>query len=312
VVYKCLTVFWGIDMAIKGFRLGLFISFLAMSSICSAEGLKTTEVWKNLFTVTNGDSVGSNTTFLITRDGVVVVDTRVTPNEAKQVLTEIRKRTDLPILYTINTNYHGDHTFGNQVFKSKGPIIAHESVRKNLFGSSGNDHLEYFKSKNIPGIDETVVTLPNMVFKVEMEIFVGGYSLRLMHVRGHSDGDVFIYIEQLKTLITGDLVSYKNIPNLEDAYLEEWIGAMNLLSDFDAEIYIPGHGESGGKPVLLAMKHYLLKLKEMVLKQLEKGKSLKETQDVIRPVLVEKYKDWKNLKWLDANIERAYLEYSLK
>ena len=133
-----------------------------------------------------------------------------------------------------------------------------------------------------------------------------------MHVRGHSDGDVFIYIEQLKTLITGDLVSYKNIPNLEDAYLEEWIGAMNLLSDFDAEIYIPGHGESGGKPVLLAMKHYLLKLKEMVLKQLEKGKSLKETQDVIRPVLAEKYKGWKNLKRLDANIERAYLEYSLK
>ena len=299
-------------MAVKGFRLGLFISFLAMSGICSAEGLKTVEVWKNLFTVTNGDTVDSNTTFLITRDGVVVVDTRVTPNEAKQVLAEIRKRTDLPILYTINTHYHGDHTFGNQVFEGKGPIIAHESVRRNLFGGSGNDHLEYFKSKNIPGMDETVVTLPNMVFKEEMEIFVGGYSLRLMHVRGHTDGDVYIYIEQLKTLITGDLVSYKKIPSLKDAYVEEWIAAMDLLGDFDAEIYIPGHGEPGGKPVLLAMKHYLLKLKEMILKQLEKGKSLKETQAVIRPVLAEKYKSWKNLKWLDANIERAYLEYSLK
>jgi glyoxylase-like metal-dependent hydrolase (beta-lactamase superfamily II) len=299
-------------MAVKGFRLGLFISFLAMSGICSAEGLKTVEVWKNLFTVTNGETVDSNTTFLITRDGVVVVDTRVTPNEAKQVLAEIRKRTDLPILYTINTHYHGDHTFGNQVFEGKGPIIAHESVRRNLFGGSGNDHLEYFKSKNIPGMDETVVTLPNLVFKEEMEIFVGGYSLRLMHVRGHTDGDVYIYIEQLKTLITGDLVSYKKIPSLKDAYVEEWIAAMDLLGDFDAEIYIPGHGEPGGKPVLIAMKHYLLKLKEMILKQLEKGKSLKETQAVIRPVLAEKYKSWKNLKWLDANIERAYLEYSLK
>ena len=304
--------FLGINMAVKGFRLGLFISFLAMSGICSAEGLKTVEVWKNLFTVTNGDTVDSNTTFLITRDGVVVVDTRVTPNEAKQVLAEIRKRTDLPILYTINTHYHGDHTFGNQVFEGKGPIIAHESVRRNLFGGSGNDHLEYFKSKNIPGMDETVVTLPNLVFKEELEIFVGGYSLRLMHVRGHTDGDVYIYIEQLKTLITGDLVSYKKIPSLKDAYVEEWIAAMDLLGDFDAEIYIPGHGEPGGKPVLIAMKHYLLKLKEMILKQLEKGKSLKETQAVIRPVLAEKYKGWKNLKWLDENIERAYLEYSLK
>ena len=161
-------------------------------------------------------------------------------------------------------------------------------------------------------MNETVVTLPNLVFKEEMEIFVGGYSLRLIHVRGHTDGDVYIYIEQLKTLITGDLVSHKKIPSLKDAYLEEWIAAMDLLGDFDAEIYIPGHGEPGGKPVLLAMKHYLLKLKEMILKQLEKGKSLKETQAVIRPVLAEKYKGWKNLKWLDANIERAYLEYSLK
>jgi cyclase len=299
-------------MVVKGFRLGLFISFLAMSGICSAEGLKTVEVWKNLFTVTNGDTVDSNTTFLITRDGVVVVDTRVTPNEAKQVLAEIRKRTDLPILYTINTHYHGDHTFGNQIFAGKGPIIAHESVRRNLFGESGKDHLKYFKSKNIPGMDETVVTPPNMVFKEEMEIFVGGYSLRLMHVRGHTDGDVFIYIEQLKTLITGDLVSYKKIPSLKDAYVEEWISAMDLLADFDAEIYIPGHGKPGGKPVLLAMRIYLLKLKEMVLNQLENGKSLKETQDIIRPVLEEKYKGWKNLKWLDANIQRAYLEYSLK
>jgi len=299
-------------MAVKGFICGLFISFLAMSGICSAGGLKTVEVWKNLYTVTNEDTVDSNTIFLITRDGVVVVDTRATPNEAKSVLEEIRKRTDLPILYTINTHYHGDHTFGNQVFEGSGPIIAHESVRKNLFGDLGKSHLESFKSKNIPGMGETVVTPPNMIFKDEMEIFVGGYSLRLMHVRGHTDGDVFIYIEQLKTLITGDLVSYKKIPSMRDAYVKEWISAMDVLADFDAEIYIPGHGASGGKPVLLAMRIYLLKLREMVLKQLEDGKSLKEAQDFIRPVLAEKYKSWKNLKWLDANIERAYLEYSLK
>ena len=297
-------------MIVKGWL--LFISFLAISNICSAEGLKTIEVWKNLFTVTNAETVDSNTTFLITRDGVVVVDTQVTPNEAKHVMAEIRKQTNLPILFTINTHYHGDHTFGNQIFEGNGPIIAHESVRKSLFGDSGRDYLEKFQSKNIPRMDETIVTPPNMVFKDEMKIFVGGYSLRLLHVRGHTDGDVFIYIDQLKTLITGDLVSYRKVPSLKDAYVEEWIKAMNLMSDFDAEIYIPGHGAPGGKPVLIAMKHYLLQLKAMVLKQLEDGKSLKEAQDSIRPVLAEKHKGWKNLELLDANIERAYLEFSLE
>ena len=283
-----------------------------MAGICSAEGSKTIEVWKNLFTVVNGDGVDSNTTFLITSEGVVVIDTRVTPQEAGKVLAEIRKRTDLPILYTINTHYHGDHTFGNQVFKDSRAIIAHENVRKSLMGSSGKDHLDFFKTMKIPGMDETTITPPNMIFKERMEIFVGGYHLRLIHVRGHTDGDLFIYIKELRTLITGDLVFNGKIPYMGDAYIEDWISALTYLGDLDAEIYIPGHGNPGGKPVYLAMKDYMLNLKGMVLKQLEQGKSLKETQDVVRPALKKKYNDRKNLDWLDANIERTYLEYSLK
>ncbi len=303
-------------MAVKGLRwltgAGLLLCFLAVGGICSAEGFKTVEVWKNLFTVVNGDGIDSNTTFLITRDGVIVVDTRVTPNEAKKVLAEIRKRTDLPILYTINTHYHGDHTFGNQVFTDSRAIIAHENVLKSLTGASGKDHLEFFKTMDVPGMEDTVLTPPNMVFKKKMQIIVGGYHLELIHVRGHTDGDLFIYIEELKTLITGDLIFNGKVPYMGDAYLEEWISALNVLSDLDAEIYIPGHGEPGGKPVLIAMKHYLLNLKGMVKNQLEKGLSLKETQDAVRPKLLEKYKTLKNLEWLDKNIERAYLEYSLK
>jgi len=301
-------------MAFKGLKwligVGLFMSIL--TGICSAEGFKTVEVWKNLFTVVNGDGIDSNTTFLITSEGVVVIDTRVTPQEAGKVLAEIRKRTDLPILYTINTHYHGDHTFGNQVFKDSRAIIAHENVRKSLMGSSGKDHLDFFKTMKIPGMDETTITPPNMIFKERMEIFVGGYHLRLIHVRGHTDGDLFIYIKELRTLITGDLVFNGKIPYMGDAYIEDWISALTYLGDLDAEIYIPGHGNPGGKPVYLAMKDYMLNLKGMVLKQLEQGKSLKETQDVVRPALKKKYNDRKNLDWLDANIERTYLEYSLK
>ena len=303
-------------MAAKGFKClagsAFFISFLAVSGYCSAEDFKTVEVWKNLFTVVNGDGVDSNTTFLVTRDGVVVVDTRVTPNEAEKVLAEIRKQTNLPIVYTINTHYHGDHTFGNQIFENSGAIIAHENARRSLLGDSGKDYLNSFKSRNIHGLDKTIVTPPNMVFKDEMEIFLGGYSLRLIHVRGHTDGDLFIYIKELKTLITGDLVVYRKIPDMSDAYVEEWISAMNKLGNLDAEIYIPGHGDPGGKPVLLAMKHYLMHLKTLVLNEFGEGKSLKETQDAVRPVLMKKYKGWGNLDLLDTNIQRAYLEYSLK
>ena len=241
-----------------------------------------------------------------------MVDTRVTPGEAKKVKEEIRKQTQLPIIYAINTHYHGDHTFGNQVFKDSHTIIAHENVRKALEYESGKAHLDRFKTFNIPGMEETVVTPPNMIFKEKMDIWAGEYHLQLIHAPGHTDGDLFIYIEALKTLITGDLVLNGKIPYMGDAYIADWMKSLEYLADLDAEIYIPGHGEPGGKPVLIAMRHYLIELRRRVVKEIEKGSSIKETQDAIRPIFEEKYRSWKKLEWLDANIERAYREFSVK
>ena len=291
---------------------GVFLAALIWADVAWAEKPKTVEVWKNLFTLTHGEGIDSNTTFLITNEGVIVVDTRVTPAEAKKVKEEVRKQTQLPILYTINTHYHGDHSFGNQVFKDTHTIIAHENVRKALEEESGQDHLEVFKSFKIKGMDETVITPPNMIFKEKMHVYAGEYHLELIHAPGHTDGDLFIYIEALKTIIAGDLITTGKIPYMGDAYIADWIKALNYIGDLDAEIYIPGHGNPGGKPLLIAMKHYLIDLRRLVTFQIDKGRSLKETQDAVRPVLEKKFRKWKKLEWLDGNIERAYMEFSMK
>ncbi|MEK9630225.1 MAG: MBL fold metallo-hydrolase, partial [Nitrospinota bacterium] len=283
----------------------VILSVCFCSGVAWAEKPRTVEVWRNLFTVTHGEGVNSNSTFLVTKEGVVVVDTRVTPAEAEKVKEAIRKQTDLPVLYTINTHYHGDHTFGNQVFKDSHTIIAHENVRKALEFEAGKDHLEVFKSRNIPGMEETVVTPPNLIFRERMDLYVGAYHLQLIHVKGHTDGDLFIYIEALKTLITGDLIQNRRIPYMGDAYIEEWIKSINYLGDLDAEIYIPGHGDPGGKPVLIAMKHYLIDLTRNVKVQIEKGSSLQETLDAVLPKLKAKYGSWDKQEWLDDNIKKA-------
>ena len=290
--------------------LSLILIFQGASAF--ADGAKTIEVLKNVYTIVNGDGVDSNTTFIITQEGVIVIDTRPTPVEAKKVMQEIRKRTDLPIVYTINTHYHGDHTFGNQVFRDSKTIIAHKNVRKTLI-ESGQEHLTFFKTFNLPGMDEVVVTLPNVVYETKMDIWLGEYHLELLYRgRGHTDGDTIVYIPHLHTVIAGDLVFNKKIPYMGDAYIDEWIKTLDYIEDLKNETVIPGHGEVGGRPSVIAMKHYLLNLKRMVLEQLKKGKSLKETQDAVEPVLKEKYKDWKKLDWIAANIERAWLEYSVK
>jgi len=274
--------------------------------------VKTVEVLKNVYTIVDGEGVDSNTTIIITTEGVIVIDTRPTPTEARKVLEEIRKLTDLPIVYTINTHYHGDHTFGNQVFKNSKTIIAHKNVRDTLI-KSGQNHLSLFKTFGLPGMDEVKVTPPNIVYEKGMEIWLGGYRLQLLyHGKGHTNGDTIIFIDQLRTVITGDLVFNKKIPYMADAYIEEWIESLNYIELLKNETVIPGHGPIGGRPTIIAMKHYLIDLKEHVLQQLKDKKSLEETQNAVEPILRKKYKDWKHPDWIKGNIERAWLEYSSK
>lgn len=274
---------------------------------------KTVKVQDNIYAVVQGEGVDSNTTFIITPEGVIVVDTRTTPAEAKKALVELRKITDKPVLYTINTHYHGDHTFGNQVFSESQTIIAHENVRKMLKGQNGLDHLELFKTFGVPGLDEVQITLPNMIYKNQMEIFLGGYHLQLLHLgKGHTDGDTVVYLEELKMVITGDLVFADTIPYAGDGYIDSWIESLQILHNYDIEIVVPGHGEVGGKTTLIAMKHYLMKLRNQVKQQIGKGKSLEETKKAVSEALRAEYGSWKNLERIEGNVDRAYMEYSFK
>ena len=273
---------------------------------------KTVKVLKNIYTMIGGEGLDSNTTIITTEEGVIVIDTRPTPTEARKVLEEVRQLSDLPIVYTINTHYHGDHTFGNQVFKDSKTIIAHKNVRETLV-KSGQDHLSLFKTFGLPGMDEVKVTPPNIVYEKGMEIWLGGYHLKLLyHGKGHTDGDTIIYIDELRTVITGDLVFNKKIPYMGDAYIDEWIESLKYIELLKNETVIPGHGAIGGRPTVIAMKHYLLDLKGLVLQQLNENKSLEETQKAVEPILRKKYKDWRKLEWLKGNIERAWLEYGRK
>jgi cyclase len=291
----------------------LILSFLFFALPLSfADEAKTIKVLENVYTITAGDGVDSNTTFIITKEGVIVIDTRPTPTEARKVLAEIRKLTALPIVYTINTHYHGDHTFGNQIFKNSKTIIAHKNVRNKLV-KSGQEHLSLFKTFGLPGINEVEITPPNIIYEKEMEIWLGGYRLQLLyHGKGHTDGDTIIYIDQLRTVITGDLVFNKKIPYMADSYIDDWIGSLKYIELLKNETVIPGHGPIGERTTIIAMKHYLMNLKELVLAQLKDNKTLKETQEIVEPILRKKYKDWKQLDWIKGNIERAWLEYSSK
>ena len=289
------------------FLMIFIIPFLPRTSLAEQ---KITNVAKDVFTITQGSAVDSNTTFIVSDEGVLVIDTRPNPDEALKVLREIRKVTAKPIKYVINTHFHGDHVFGNQIFAEASAIIAHKNVRLFLDGKTGEEHLDFFKKMGVPGLEGARIIVPNISYHKGLDIIFGKFNLEIKHLgRGHTDSDTIIYIPEEKILIAGDLVFNGKIPFAGHAYISEWIKRLEELEKFDADIVIPGHGDIGDKTIINTMKKYLSELKSAVMEHVARRKSLEDTKGKVKKVM-EKYKIWKNFDWLDGNIERAYQELS--
>ncbi|MFQ6032947.1 MAG: MBL fold metallo-hydrolase, partial [Candidatus Zixiibacteriota bacterium] len=72
-------------------------------------------ITENIFCILGGEK-GINTGFIIGKNGILVIDSTFSPDDAKKILKTIRSVTRKPIRYLFNTHHHADHTFGNQIF----------------------------------------------------------------------------------------------------------------------------------------------------------------------------------------------------
>ncbi len=283
--FKCLCVGFLVWMSAAG---GVF-----------AQEARLTEALPNIYCMVDLTGNGANAAFITTKEGVIVIDTRGSKQEASQVLKAIRKMTNQPVVYVVNSHFHKENISGNGVFKSARTIIAQKRAQAMTV-------LEAEREKR-------KVTPANLSFKKKLELKLGKYHLKLIHPGpAHTDGDLYIYIPKWRIIITGGMVSNRIIPFLGDSNIESWINALVELEDLDAEVIVPGHGPVGGKPIVTRMKHYLMELKRFVNNALDDRINLPGTITLVKEKLKAKYSKWKHFDRIDENIVRAYVEYSAK
>ncbi len=288
----------------------LITSFIFSFATSSFADVKTQRVFKNVFvSIAEGDK-SYNTTFIITAQGVIVIDPGGTPKHGKKVFEEIRKHTDLPIKAVINTSYLGKATFANQVFQDAELIISHKNAQKALGGKKGERLLEKTKKTGVSDWDTVKIFPPNFTYKNEIDLFYGGFLLEAKHAdTSLTDGDTFVFLPEHRAIITGGLALNNEFPDLSSSLIENWIQNLYWMEDLDVEIVIPGSGAIGFKPVIIQMRHYFIDLKYHVTKMIEDGKSLAEIIPAAHKELKAKYGHWKHKELLDQNIRRAYKEY---
>jgi cyclase len=192
----------------------------------------------NLYIVPGfGGNSGGNVIFLVTDEGVLVVDNKFYYSYP-EIMEQLRKVTDKDIRYMLNTHHHYDHAGSNADFLADNiPILAHRNVRTNVLRDE----------RNAPE------GAPRILYDTSATVVLGGQEINAYYFgRGHTSGDSVIHFPALRTIHTGDLVLWGD--RLDGSTLSpffdydnggsaaDWTATLDGLLTLDFDTAIPGHG----------------------------------------------------------------------
>jgi len=194
----------------------------------------------------------SNPGFVITSEGVVVIDTGSSVQIGEMILRQIKKQTDKPVVAVINTHYHGDHWLGNHAFVEANPdvaIYAHPAVQQKIKDGAGDFWIGFMQRLTENKITGTVATAPNKVLKGGETLKFGDTTLKIHHYvnpdygnRVHTEADLLIEVVGDQIIFIGD-AAMRRVANAADGSFRGTIEAMEQwMKQFADYTFIPGHG----------------------------------------------------------------------
>ncbi|MEE9571324.1 MAG: MBL fold metallo-hydrolase, partial [Gammaproteobacteria bacterium] len=227
----------------------------------------------------NYDFAGSNSAVLITEEGVLIVDTRTHPVDAELLLAEIRERTDAPIRWVINSQFHGDHYMGNSVFAREGAtFIAHRDTLAIIL-----ERFDYevatrpFEQRGLDPEDIELV-LPDILFDHRLTLELGGYTVELIYLgAGQNEGDTLVYFPHARALHTGGVFHNRSWANTSyTPSIEGWISVLRAMRAIDVDSYLPPHGSIATEQDLDDFIEFLDNLHAGVRNAIDQGASTEE------------------------------------
>lgn len=249
----------------------------------------------------------TNSGFIVTEEGVVVIDTQGPPELAGLLKEKIREKTGKPVVFVINTHYHGDHAFGNQYF-DEALIIAHERTRAALIEKDESHRAMFKKFFGEDSLRGFSLTLPEATFTGKMTLRLGTRTIELVHAGGtaHTGGDIFVWLPQERVVFAGDLLYKGRLPLLNDGETIGALKALDAMAMTDASMLVPGHGPVASMEDAARYRAFLEALRAGVKEMINKGMGKKEVSAAIS---LPAYSSWIMYKeWLPANAAKVFDE----
>ena len=258
--------------------------------------LETKKLAPGVYALLSGRPAVDNNGFIVGRRGVLVIDAHINGAMARQIQAAVRAVTDKPILYLVNTNFHGDHTFGNYAFPATTEIVAHRLTAQRMRNFEHEKRLLLRTVDNDPSVFADVrLRLPDVTFDDRMTIDLGGRVVELYHFgHGNTPGDTVVYVPGAKVAWTGNLVVGEGtIPPIFEGGARDYLTTIARFAEtLDVKTIIPGHGAPTTGAIFARYLGYLGELVAAVRSAARAGWTVEDT--LARLSLAEKYLPPKN------------------
>jgi glyoxylase-like metal-dependent hydrolase (beta-lactamase superfamily II) len=186
---------------------------------------------------------------LVIGDGeCLVIDTRSTPDHARELIDDVRAVTPHPIRIAVNTHWHWDHAFGNHELRPA-TIWGHDRCRSGLLARAEEMRARVAQSMPLLAADlaAVVVDPPDQTFAESATVGVGGRAVDLLYVgRGHTDADIVVVVPDANVLFAGDLLENDATPWFGDGFPMDWPATVARLLPYSSGAVVPGHGSVAG------------------------------------------------------------------
>ena len=233
-----------------------------------AAKLDLVKVKDDLFVIHN-DFVPGNTTALITNEGVALVDDKFEIDH-DGIMAQLRKVTNQPVRYVINTHYHGDHSGGNAKLQALNvQVVASEAAREKMVETK------------MPG-------LPNVTLEDRVRFYVGGKRIEVHYFgRSHTNGDVVVLFPDHRVLSAGDMFTFGDAtPQLIDyaggGSAKDWTQTLDGALGLEFDQVVPGHGAVTTKQEMRKFRDSTVTLRTRVHDMLSQNKARADIEKMLR------------------------------
>ena len=230
-----------------------------------------------------------NAGFIVTSEGVVVVDALASPRDGERLLATVRRATSRPVRWLVLTHHHPDHHFGAVVFRRQGAqVIAHPDTR--VLAAEAGDSALIADWSRVVGAEAMVgfafANVPDRPVTGTDTLSAGGRTIVIIHPgAGHSAGDLMVWLPRERVLFAGDVLVEDGVSMMVDGSASALLAELAVIDSLGPVSVVPGHGAMPARPAELVARtrDYVTGLRAEMRAAVERGIPMRRALTVLPP-----------------------------